>query len=297
MMINPNVTISNDFLELPIESKLLYYRLIENADDEGFIDTGTLVLKIDGANRNNLDDLIRIGYVREFDSRVLVVRHWWVHNNHNMRDMKKTIHTEEKSYIQEDSETRIYVDIPSESHWNPIGNQTNSTNITKPTNQPLTPVQSVGLPDGSIYYSLSDKDRESLQAECKSHNIDIVELIKAIDISIKNRKEQSNIRTPYKYILQIAEAKNWNISEINKGYTPIPSLPEVIKHYSDIDGSLWDMLDDKQKTLMVKQYDDDIEDVKEAINDIISNDPKGEYKGTEVSLFKKLADKWISERR
>lgn len=295
-MINPNVTISNDFLELPVESKLLYYRLIENADDEGFVDTGTLVLKIDGANRENLDDLIRIGYIREFESRVLVIRHWWVHNRHDMRDMKKTVHTEEKSCVEEDKETRIYKDVPSESHRNPIANQNNQDNQH---NQQTNPVRLVGLSDDSIYYSLSDKDRNSLEAECRKHKVRVQELIKAIDISVKSRKEQTDIKTPYRYIIQIAEAKNWNIDEINKSYHPVNNSPESpLKHYRDIEGSLWGNLDEKQRASMKAQYEgDDLTRLIKDIDTLVKENPGGTYRGTDVSLFKRLADKILAEGR
>lgn len=303
-MIDSKVVETAKFLELKPIARDLYTHLLLSSDDEGFVANPKGVVRYIGAKESDLKTLISEGYLHVFPSKVIVILNYWNNNNHDKKNNKPTIFTEEKTLIYED-ESHVYrlkesSDNQTERRLNADCKEIKKELTYKErTNQPTkTYTNSVSLSVGSIYHSLSERDRESLITESKNHNCNLQELIQAIDVSIKNRKEQTDIKNPYQYIIQVAEAKNWNPKEINKGFSPVISSPEnVVKHYGDIEGSLWNTIPEKLKSSMKVLYEGyDIEEIIKSIDDIIKENPEEEYKGTEPSLFKSLADKYIEGR-
>lgn len=303
-MLDSKVIEQDKFLELKPITRDLYTHLLLSSDDEGFIANPKGVVRLIGAKESDLKTLISEGYLHVFPSKVIVIIHNFVNNNHDKHNNRPTIFTEEKALIYED-ESHVYrlkdtSDNQTEHRLNTdCKEQKKEPTYKERTNQPTqVNTSSVSPSVGSIYSFLSDKDRQTIITECKRHNCNLQELIKAIDISIKNRKEQTEIKNPYQYIIQIAEAKNWNPNGINKSYVPVSSSPDtVVKHYKDIEGSIWDNISPQLKTSMKVMYEDyDIDDIIKSIDSLIKDNPEEEYTGTEVSLFRTLADKLIEGR-
>lgn len=72
--------VDNDvFLDMPQTSQLLYFHLSMRADDYGFI-TPRKVMRMVGANHDDLQVLIAKRYVLAFDSGVVAIKHWPVNN-------------------------------------------------------------------------------------------------------------------------------------------------------------------------------------------------------------------------
>lgn len=298
-MLDNKIIETDKFLDLKPISRDLYTHLLLNSDDEGFVANPKNVIRLIGAKVSDLNNLKDEGYIYLFPSGVVLITHYWVNNNHDSHNNRPTIFTDEKSLIYEDNSHVYRFKEQTDSRLEADSKERNKETNTKETNKLTNSVRLVGLPDDSIYNSLSDKDRNSLEAECRKHKVSVQELIKAIDISVKSRKEQTDIKTPYRYIIQIAEAKNWNIDEINKSYHPVNNSPESpLKHYRDIEGSLWGKLDEKQRASMKAQYEgDDLTRLIKDIDTLVKANPGETYRGTEVSLFKKLADRILAEGR
>lgn len=301
-MFDDKVIETAKFLELKPTTRDLYTHLGLHSDDEGYVAYPKGVVRYIGVKENDLKILINEGYLIPFPSGVVLITNYWNNNNHDNKNNKPTIFTEEKALIYED-ESHVYrlkesSNNQTESRLKADCKETKKEQTIKErTNQP-TKASSVSLPVNSIYHSLSESDKESLQKECTAHKCNLTRLIQEIDISINKRKDSERIDNPFPYIMSVANSKNWNPDEINKGFTPVTSSPEkVVKHYNDIEGSLWNKLSDPLKASMKVQYEDyDIEDIVKRIDILIKDNPEGEFTGTEVSLFKTLADKIVEGR-
>ena len=82
-------------------SQVLYYRLIGNADDEGFVANPVAVMRQINARKSHLqalvdDNLILVLEMPPFTGEVLIVD-WWLHNTLNSRLLK---HSEYKDNLE-----------------------------------------------------------------------------------------------------------------------------------------------------------------------------------------------------
>lgn len=78
-MFNKSVTNSSLFLKMPVSSRLLYYDLGMNADDDGFVEH-FMVLRITGATQQDLGVLEANGLIKIFDDNVLWIKDWKENN-------------------------------------------------------------------------------------------------------------------------------------------------------------------------------------------------------------------------
>lgn len=78
-MFNLNIVDDDVFLSMPISAQSLYFHLGMRADDDGFV-TPLKVMRMIGANQDDLSILIAKRYVLYFDSGVVVIKHWPVQN-------------------------------------------------------------------------------------------------------------------------------------------------------------------------------------------------------------------------
>ncbi|HMT18571.1 MAG TPA: hypothetical protein PKD15_00885 [Candidatus Saccharibacteria bacterium] len=78
-MFSVDIVQSDVFLDMPLSSQALYFHLCMNADDDGFV-SPKRVMRMVGANQDDLNILIAKRYVLSFDSGVAVVKHWHINN-------------------------------------------------------------------------------------------------------------------------------------------------------------------------------------------------------------------------
>ena len=83
-MFNKSITNSSKFLKMPMSSRLLYYDLGMNADDDGFVEH-FMVLRMTGASQQDLGVLELNGLVKVFDDNVLWIKDW-KDNNYIQKD-------------------------------------------------------------------------------------------------------------------------------------------------------------------------------------------------------------------
>lgn len=83
-MFNKTITNSSVFLKMPSSSRLLYYDLGMNADDDGYVEH-YMVLKMTGASQQDLGVLEANGLVKVFDENVLWIKDW-KENNYIQKD-------------------------------------------------------------------------------------------------------------------------------------------------------------------------------------------------------------------
>lgn len=71
---------SDAFLDMPITARLLYYDLGMRADDDGFVNSPKKIMRMIGASDGDLQALLDKRFVILFESGVVVIKHWRIHN-------------------------------------------------------------------------------------------------------------------------------------------------------------------------------------------------------------------------
>src|SRR5699024_7528748 len=87
------------FLDMPLSAQALYFHLVINADDEGFVGNPKRIRDYIGAAESDLDLLIENRFVLMLKNSVAVIRHWKIHNTLLRDRSHPTVFTEEKSQL------------------------------------------------------------------------------------------------------------------------------------------------------------------------------------------------------
>ena len=90
------------FLEMPQSSRLLYYELCMRADDDGFVSSPKKIMRVVGCSEDDFKVLITKQFLIPFDTGVVVIKHWKIHNYIQNDRYKETIYTTEKSQLIEE---------------------------------------------------------------------------------------------------------------------------------------------------------------------------------------------------
>lgn len=93
---------SDAFLEMPISSQVLYFHLAMRADDDGFINKPKTIIRMVGCKDDDMRLLIERKFVIPFDSGVVVIKHWRIHNYIRKDTYSETKYKEEKSKLSVD---------------------------------------------------------------------------------------------------------------------------------------------------------------------------------------------------
>ena len=102
-MFSLSVVDTDNFLDMPLSSRLLYYELGMRADDDGFVANWKKILAFTGLKEDDLKVLIAKQYVIPFDSGVIVIRHWRMNNYLQNDRTKPTIYQEELNKLNFDN--------------------------------------------------------------------------------------------------------------------------------------------------------------------------------------------------
>ena len=90
---------SDAFLDLPLEAQSLYFHLAMRADDDGFINSPKRIVRAIGASAEDLKMLEDRKFIIVFDSGIVAIRHWKVHNSIKKDRYKASIFFEEKKQL------------------------------------------------------------------------------------------------------------------------------------------------------------------------------------------------------
>lgn len=110
---------SDAFLEMPISARLLYYDLAMRADDDGFVNAPKKIMKVIGATNDDMNILILRKFIIPFESGVVVIKHWRIHNYIRKDTYNETAYKEEKALLEFDENkayklsSQLSVDEPS----------------------------------------------------------------------------------------------------------------------------------------------------------------------------------------
>jgi len=90
---------SDAFLDMPPSTQVLYFHLAMRADDDGFINNPKTIMRIVGAKDDDIKLLVAKRFIIPFDSGVVVIKHWRIHNYIQKDRYTETKYIDEKNQL------------------------------------------------------------------------------------------------------------------------------------------------------------------------------------------------------
>lgn len=220
---------SDAFLDMPISSQALYFHLGMHADDDGFVNPKK-IMRLTGSSADDLNVLLTKRFVLRFESGVIVIKHWLIHNTIRQDRYKETLYLEEKnSLIIKDN--KAYTELATNGL--PDGNQSvtqvksskdkiSEDNIaTLQSNEGVVVNEIIFLfkevnPSIDKYYG-NKTQRAAVQRMLKTYGREKVEEMIAVLPQVNARPYWPKSTTPLELENNIGKYKALNQSEKNKG--------------------------------------------------------------------------------
>ena len=92
---------SDAFLDMPLSAQALYFHLSMRADDDGFINNPKKIQRMIGATDDDCRLLLHKRFLINFESGVVVIKHWKIHNYIQKDRYKPTLYQAEKALLIE----------------------------------------------------------------------------------------------------------------------------------------------------------------------------------------------------
>ena len=196
-MFTKKIVDSDAFLDMPLSTQALYFHLNMRADDDGFVNNPKKIQRMIGASDDDLKILISKRFILVFESGVVVIKHWRMHNLLRKDRYNPTQYQEERNLL-ELKENGSYTEAENllATTWQPNGNQ-------------MATQDSIGKDsivkdndDLSINDYLKDTERWKLMAACGSSEI-YDRLIRYADHKISTRQTDETISDPFAYLMSV----------------------------------------------------------------------------------------------
>ena len=90
---------SDAFMDMPLSAQALYFHLSMRADDDGFVNNPKKIQRMVGASDDDCKLLVLKRFVLTFESGVIVIKHWKIHNYIQKDRYKETVYLKEKASL------------------------------------------------------------------------------------------------------------------------------------------------------------------------------------------------------
>lgn len=101
-MFSKSIIDSDLFLDMPQSAQCLYFHLAMRADDDGFVNSPRKIQRMIGASEDDCRLLVAKQFLIPFETGVVVIRHWRIHNYIQKDRYKETMYQSEKSALEQD---------------------------------------------------------------------------------------------------------------------------------------------------------------------------------------------------
>ncbi len=98
---------SDAFIDMPLSAQALYFHLSMRADDDGFVNSPKRIQRMIGAADDDMKLLVAKSFLIPFESGIVVIKHWKIHNYIRGDRKKQTVHSDEMLLL-ETKENGVY---------------------------------------------------------------------------------------------------------------------------------------------------------------------------------------------
>lgn len=238
---------SDAFLDMPLSTQCLYFHLSMRADDDGFINNPKKIMRVVGASEDDLKVLMLKNFIITFDSGVLVIKHWRLHNYIRKDRKQETVYKDELNRLAVKKNGSYSLD---KSECQPSDNQVTTkrqhrfsqVSIGKYSlgevkddvqiNAPTVQIENQSFINHLIKSDLIEVDDsqviDNLMHDMKAQNYSFSNIKMSIEYSLKIMKDK-NITNWIGYLYSSVED---NCSKVSYG---IKSDTKTKMHLSDLD--------------------------------------------------------------
>ena len=111
-MMSKSIIKSDTFLDMPATTQNLYFHMLLDADDDGFINAPKSIMRMIGAKDDDMKVLTAKQFVIPFESGVVVIKDWKIHNYiQNDRYKPSTLPERDLLNIQKDKTYTLKSDV------------------------------------------------------------------------------------------------------------------------------------------------------------------------------------------
>ena len=104
---------SDAFLDMPLSTQSLYFHLSMRADDDGFINNPKKIQRMIGCADDDLKLLVAKNFIIPFESGIVVIKHWKIHNYIRNDRYKETVYKEEMALLEVKENKAYTLGIPN----------------------------------------------------------------------------------------------------------------------------------------------------------------------------------------
>lgn len=98
-MFAKSIVLSDSFLDMPASARCLYFTLNMFADDDGFVGSPKGIMRQCGASEDDMRILLGKRFILGFETGVIVIKHWRIHNYIQSDRYKPTNYVDEKAQL------------------------------------------------------------------------------------------------------------------------------------------------------------------------------------------------------
>lgn len=91
---------SDAFSDMPLSTQALYFHLSMRADDDGFLNNPKKIQRMIGASDDDFRVLVAKRFILPFESGVVVIKHWKIHNYIAKDRYTPTVYQAEKALLE-----------------------------------------------------------------------------------------------------------------------------------------------------------------------------------------------------
>lgn len=122
-MFTQKIIDSDAFLDMPLSTQCLYFHLSMRADDDGFVNNPKKIQRVIGASDDDLKILLTKRFLLGFESGVVVIKHWRMHNILRKDRYNPTQYQEEYEQLTLKDNGSYTENNTLVTNWQPNGNQ------------------------------------------------------------------------------------------------------------------------------------------------------------------------------
>lgn len=181
---------SDLFLDMPQTAQLLYFHLSMRADDDGFINNPKSIARNVKCGEDDLKILAAKGFIIPFESGIIVIAHWKLHNYIKSDRYKETVYLAEKAQLQIENNQYILSGaitepecLQSGAETEPQNRDRESTEINQNSKNNMRKHEAEELFERiwKLYQNKKGKNQVSESAKIRLLDVGYEELTRAID--------------------------------------------------------------------------------------------------------------------
>ena len=215
-MFSKTIINSDLFLDLPSSAQNLYFHLSLNADDEGFVNSPKKIMKYVNSQIEDMELLVENGFIKKFDSGIVVIIHWNLHNYIQKDRFKATIYQKEKQQLVLYGKKYVTKDEYTQS----VSNEDTSC---------------VSILETQDRLDKNNEEQNRLELDGILEKIENKKVREKFESFVKMRENNSSPLTPDALKILINKAEKLTTGFVNQDETIIKILEKsIINNYKDI---------------------------------------------------------------